>query len=140
MIKDFELTFNINSGKKYYFDNVSLEIPDDFDKKNFKKINEILNKANGKHYSLNFIEKILKKIDQLILSEEFKFLTASFKETINDNKINLKIFFEETDKIFISRINVIGNYITREKVIRNKFLIDEGDPYNEILLLKQSIQ
>tara|TARA_B100002051_G_scaffold259367_1_gene278860 strand:+ start:10091 stop:12340 length:2250 start_codon:yes stop_codon:yes gene_type:complete len=133
---EFELTFNINSGKKYFFDNVSLEIPDDFDKRNFKKINEILNKANGKHYSLNFIEKILKKIDQLILSEEFKFLTASFKETTYDNKINLKIFFEETDKIFISRINVIGNYITREKVIRNKFLIDEGDPYNEILVTK----
>ena len=133
---EFELTFNINSGKKYFFDNVSLEIPDDFDKRNFKKINEILNKANGKHYSLNFIEKILKKIDQLILSEEFKFLTASFNETIYDNKINLKIFFEESDKIFISRINVIGNYITREKVIRNKFLIDEGDPYNEILVTK----
>ncbi len=133
---EFELTFNINSGKKYFFDNVSLEIPDDFDEKNFKKINEILNKANGKHYSLNFIEKILKKIDQLILSEEFKFLTASFNETVYDNKINLKIFFEETDKIFISRINVIGNYITREKVIRNKFLIDEGDPYNEILVTK----
>ncbi len=133
---EFELIFNINSGKKYFFDNVSLEIPDDFDEKNFKKINEILNKANGKHYSLNFIEKILKKIDQLILSEEFKFLTASFNETVYDNKINLKIFFEETDKIFISRINVIGNYITREKVIRNKFLIDEGDPYNEILVTK----
>ena len=43
---------------------------------------------------LNFIEKILKKIDQLILSEEFKFLTASFNETINENKINLKIFLK----------------------------------------------
>ena len=40
---EFELIFNINSGKKYFFDNVSLEIPDDFDEKNFKKINEILN-------------------------------------------------------------------------------------------------
>ncbi len=133
---DFELTFNINAGKKYYFDNVSLEIPSDFDKKNFEKINDILTKANGRHYSLNFIEKILKRIDQLILSEEFKFLTASFNETVSDNKINLKIYFEDTDKTFISRINIIGNYITREKVIRNKFLVDEGDPYNEILLTK----
>ena len=134
--KDFELTFNINSGKKYYFEKVSLEIPEDFNEDNFKKIYKVLDSANGKHYSLNFIEKILKKIDQLILSEEYKFLTASFNETINENKINLKIFFEESDKSFISRINVFGNYVTREKVIRNKFLIDEGDPYNEILITK----
>ena len=60
--KDFELTFNINAGNKYYFDNVSLEIPDDFDEKNFDKIYKVFNKANGKHYSLNFIEKILKKL------------------------------------------------------------------------------
>ena len=134
--KDFELIFNINAGTKYYFDQVSLDIPDDFDKKNFDKINKVLSKANGKHYSLNFIEKILKKIDQLILSEEYKFLTASFDETLSGNKINLKIYFEDSDKSFISRINVLGNYVTREKVIRNKFLLDEGDPYNEILLTK----
>ena len=134
--KDFELIFNINAGKKYYFDQVSLDIPDDFDKQNFDKINKVLLKANGKHYSLNFIEKILKKIDQLILSEEYKFLTASFDETLSGNKINLKIYFEDSDKSFISRINVLGNYVTREKVIRNKFLLDEGDPYNEILLTK----
>ena len=133
---DFELIFNINAGKKYYFDKVSLDIPDDFDKQNFDKINEVLSKASGKHYSLNFIEKILKKIDQLILSEEYKFLTASFEETLSGNKINLKIYFEDSDKSFISRINVLGNYVTREKVIRNKFLLDEGDPYNEILLTK----
>ena len=134
--KDFELIFNINAGKKYYFDQVSLEIPDDFDKQNFDKINKVLLKANGKHYSLNFIEKILKKIDQLILSEEYKFLTASFDETLSGNKINLKIYFKDSDKSFISRINVLGNYVTREKVIRNKFLLDEGDPYNDILLTK----
>ena len=133
---DFELTFNINAGTKYYFDEVSLDIPDDFDKQNFDKINKVLSEANGEHYSLNFIERILKKIDQLILSEEYKFLTASFNETILGNKINLKIYFEDSDKSFISRINVLGNYVTREKVIRNKFLIDEGDPYNEILLTK----
>ena len=133
---DFELTFNINSGKKYYFEELSLEIPKDFNKKNFDDINKVLLEAKGEHYSLNFIEKILKKIDQLILSEEFKFLNASFNETINNNKINLKIYFEDADKSFISRINVLGNYVTREKVIRNKFLIDEGDPYNEILLTK----
>ena len=43
---------------------------------------------------------------------------------------------EETEKYFIKKINIFGNNITRENVIRNQFYIDEGDPYNEILAKK----
>ena len=133
---NFELTFNINAGTKYFFDNLKLEIPTNFDKDNFVKVNEILSKTQGQHYSLNSINKILKKIDTIILDKEYQFLSASFKETIKDDKINMTIYFEESEKIFIGRINILGNYITQEKVIRNKLLIDEGDPYNDILLTK----
>ena len=40
---------------------------------------------------------------------------------------------EETEKFLVERINILGNNITRENVIRNKLLIDEGDFYNDIL-------
>jgi len=133
---DFELTFNINSGKKYFFNDLKLDIPSDFDKNNFAKVNELLLKYQGENYSLNKINKILKKIDTIILDKEYQFLTASFKETIEGNKINMTIYFEESEKIFIGRINILGNYITQEKVIRNKLLIDEGDPFNDILFAK----
>ena len=33
-------------------------------------------------------------------------------------------------------IYVFGNYITDEKVVRNSLIIDEGDPFNEILFDK----
>ena len=36
-------------------------------------------------------------------------------------------------QIFVQRINIFGNNITKENVIRNQLEIDEGDPYNEIL-------
>ena len=42
----------------------------------------------------------------------------------------------ETEKFFVDRINIFGNNVTEEKVIRNQLLIDEGDPYNEILKAK----
>ena len=40
---------------------------------------------------------------------------------------------EETTKFFVEKINIFGNNITRENVIRNQLYIDEGDPFNEIL-------
>jgi Outer membrane protein/protective antigen OMA87 len=44
---NFELIFNINAGKKYYFKNTNLEIPQSFDKKYFIEINETLKKVRG---------------------------------------------------------------------------------------------
>ena len=53
--------------------------------------------------------------------------------------IDIDINFDEPNKIFVTRINILGNFITDEKVIRNSLVIDEGDPFNEILFNK-SIQ
>jgi outer membrane protein insertion porin family len=57
-------------------------------------------------------------------------------EKIVDNKIDLSFDVKETEKFFVERINIFGNNVTEEKVIRNQLLIDEGDPYNEILKTK----
>ena len=46
-------------------------------------------------------------------------------------------------KFYVDRINVYGNYITDEKVIRNSLIVDEGDPFNDILFdksIKDTVQ
>ena len=55
------------------------------------------------------------------------------EEDILDNKINLTFKIDETEKFYVEKINIFGNNITRESVIRNQLFIDEGDPFNEIL-------
>ena len=72
----------------------------------------------------------------ITLSEEYQSIKATVNETIVNNKINLEFVIEETAKLIVERINIFGNDVTRESVIRNNFEIDEGDPYNEILLKK----
>ena len=42
----------------------------------------------------------------------------------------------DTEKFFVERINILGNFNTLEEVIRNNLLVDEGDPLNEILFNK----
>ena len=136
----FELTFKLNLGEKYYFNNIKLNIPDIYSTSNFKEFDELFEKLKNNLYSLNSIEKILKNIDNIALREEFEFVNATYQETITDgNKINLLINLEESEKFYIDRINIFGNFITEEKVIRNSLIVDEGDPFNEILFNK-SIQ
>ena len=133
---DFELIFNINSGLKYYFGNIDLVIPDDYSKDSFDSIIEIQNKLEGQTYSLNKIKKILNKIDEVALTKEFEFINAKYNETLEGNKINFVIKLEDSEKFYIERVNIYGNFITSENVIRNSLIIDEGDPYNKILLNK----
>jgi len=133
---NFELIFNINSGPKVFFGNLDLDLPSDFDEKNFSPIIELFIKTEGKAYSINQIDKILDEIDTITTLEQYKFIKANVTENIKDNLINLKFTVEESEKIFVDRINITGNTITAENVIRNQLLLDEGDPFSEILVTK----
>ena len=108
----------------------------DYDENNFTKIYKLFENLKGENYSINSIDRILRKIDEIIVQEQFESIKATVTEKVTDNKINLIFEIKETEKFFVERINIFGNNITEEKVIRNYFLIDEGDPYNEILATK----
>ena len=78
----------------------------------------------------------MEKIETITINEQFESIKANVNENIVSNKINIDFKIEETEKFFIERINIFGNNVTRESVIRNQLEIDEGDPFNEILAKK----
>ncbi len=133
---EFELVYTINPKRKIYFNNLKINLPDDFDITNFKELNYFLTSLKGKPYSLNSVEKILSKIDNITIQEEYKSVKATIDESISKDELDINFNIQETDKFFVERINIYGNNVTRESVIRNELEIDEGDPFNEILQSK----
>ena len=129
----FEIIYNISSGEKIYFNEFNIDLPIDYEQSNFDQLNKTFDKFKGKAYSLNAIDKILKEIDKIVLNEQFEFLKSTVNEQIEDNLINLTFVIGESEKFYIQKINIYGNNITREDVIRNNLLIDEGDAFNELL-------
>ena len=91
-------------------------------------------------YSKKIINNLIDDLNQFILRNDFTLINAKFDETIKENnKIDINIFFDELDQKIVERINIFGNFITDEKVIRNTLIVDEGDVYNDVLFNK-SIQ
>ena len=134
---DFLLTYKITAGEKYYFNNLTLDLPPEYNKENFNSLNKVFKKLKGKKYSFKKIQDILEEIDKIALSKEYEFIDATYNENIvNKNQINLSINLFESEKFYVEKINIYGNYISEEKVIRNSLIVDEGDPLNEILLNK----
>ena len=133
---EFELIYNIIPNNRFFFNKISLDLPIDFDQANFEDLKKLFKKLNGEKYSLFVIEKILKEIDKIILDEEYKTLETEVDENILNNKIDLTFSVKEGKKFIVERINIYGNNITQENVIRNQLLIDEGDEFNSILASK----
>ena len=134
--ESFELIFDINPGKKYYFNELKLSLPIDYKYENFKNIDKILNSLSGKVFSNTKIEKVINEIDKIALREQYQFINAKVVESFIDDKINFEFKIEELKKQYVERVNIFGNSYTNEKVIRNNLIVDEGDPYNEILANK----
>ena len=132
----FELIFNVQANKKYFFNDLSLKISDDYSKDNFSKIYSLFEKVKGEAYSINTINKLVELINETVISEQFETVEANVSEKIIENKIDMFFEIKESEKFFVERINIFGNNVTEEKVIRNQLIIDEGDPFNEILKTK----
>ena len=129
----FEIIYNISSGEKFLFNKLTLNLPSDYDSEYFINLENIFAKLKNKNYSLNTIEGILKEIDKITLNEQYEFLTATVEAEFDGNLINLIFNIKESEKFYVEKVNILGNNITQEDVIRNILLVDEGDPFNELL-------
>ncbi len=133
----FKLTYKIDAGELYTINSTKLELPDDYDEDNFKGVKKLLKKLNNETYSFNSISKVVNEIDKISLSREFEFINAEIVESkIDKNKLDITFKIKESEKFYVERINILGNNITHENVIRNTLEIDEGDPFNELLNAK----
>ena len=130
---EFELVFNIDAGKKISFGSLILDLPNDYTKDDFVKLEILFQKLKGEPYSINSIDKILEEIDKVALDVQYETVNVNVIEDLSDNEINFKFVLQDSEKFFVERINIFGNNVTQESVIRNQLALDEGDVFNEIL-------
>ncbi len=133
----FNLVYNIDAGNIYTIRDTKLILPDDFDEKDFKEVKNILNKLKDEKYSLIKLNKVVKQIDKISVSRLYDFIDATIEtEIVEDNKLDITFVVKESEKFYVKKINIIGNNITEERVIRDLLEVDEGDPFNKLLHAK----
>ena len=133
-----KLTYTINAGQRFTINKISLNVSDVLEKSKFQPLVKEFNTIVGKYYSPFKIKKLLDNLDTLILDNDLQFVEHSVNEIIENQNIEIKINIYEGTKLLVKRINISGNTVTDESVIRGELLLDEGDPLNN-LKLEQSI-
>ena len=133
----FKLTYKIDAGDIYKIVNTELNLPVDYDEQNFKDVSIKLDNLINKEYSLSKISDVVEEIDKVSLTREYDFINADLEEIKKGvNELELIFNIKESEKFYVEQINIFGNNITYESVIRNQLEIDEGDPFNELLSAK----
>ena len=133
---DIELTYSINAGERFRVKKLSTDIDPVFDSSIFEELKDEFTSLAGEYYSPFKVQKILTKIDKIVDQNELQFVQHTVNETVDSEGIDILFKIFEGPKIQIERVNIFGNTVTSDSVIRSELLLDEGDPYSKIKLNK----
>tara|TARA_B100001057_G_scaffold296224_1_gene296359 strand:- start:2624 stop:4858 length:2235 start_codon:yes stop_codon:yes gene_type:complete len=134
--QEAELIYSIDEGNRYLIGKISTNLDTVFDKKIFFPLKKTYNKFAGEYYSPFKIKEILEEIDEIIANNNLQFVEHNVEEEIKKDSIDIVFNIFEGKKELVERINIRGNSVTNEDVIRGELILDEGDPYTKINLEK----
>ena len=131
-----EIVYSIDAGNRYIINKILTNADPVFDKKIFFPLNDMYTKVAGTYYSPFKIKKLLEEVDELIETNNLQFVEHNVEEIIEEDSITIKFNIFEGAKTLVERINIVGNNVTNESVIRSELLLDEGDPFTNLSLDK----
>lgn len=130
----FLLTFVIDEGELYHFGDVRIEsaLPD-LSPETLR--GELLTQP-GNTFNASEIDKTVEKLTLAISEQGFAFARVRPRADRDAlaRVINLVYDVDEGPRVYIERINIVGNLRTKDHVIRREFRLAEGDAYNPLLV------
>lgn len=131
---NFAITFNVNEGAKYRFGDVSINT--NLNKLKKDNLNKPLTIKTGEIYQRSEIEKSMEAITYSAGAAGYAFVDVKPREVVNPDKKTVDIVFDvnEGPRVYIEKIDIVGNNITRDDVIRRELRLSEGDAFNRVLM------
>ncbi len=130
------INYTIDAGTRYIISKIFTDVDSVYDKKLFFPLKDVYSDITGDYYSPFKIKKILDEIDLLFEKNNLQFAEHQVQENIEGDKINITFKIFEGQKILVERVNILGNNVTNESVIRGELELDEGDPFTKLSLDK----
>ncbi|QJC28185.1 outer membrane protein assembly factor BamA [Enterobacteriaceae endosymbiont of Plateumaris braccata] len=133
--KNIYITLKINENKKYIFENIIYFI----NKKEFlDKIQNSIKIKSGDLYNNNKIIQIKNKIINILGKYGYLYPKIKIFNKFNINNHSVQITFNiyTGKKYFIRKIEYLGNYLTKDKILRNETIQMENTWFNSDLIKK----
>jgi outer membrane protein insertion porin family len=132
--KDFYITFTVDEGQKYEFGDIRVETQLD------RLPPELLLAAvpirRGSEFKGDLIEDAIDAMTYVAGTVGYANvdITPEVERDAQNRVVNITFVVNEGPRVFIERIDVVGNTRTVDSVIRREMRVSEGDAFNRVLL------
>ena len=130
--KDFILTYVVEEGPRYKFGSVKVESQlRDFDG---DRLATQLPMKEGDWYNAKLVEDTIDKLNETLGAFGYAFADVRPDYVRNKDELTMSLNFQiaEAPRVYVERIDVNGNTLTQDKVIRREFRLAEGDAFNSL--------
>ncbi len=130
--RDFIITYVVEEGERYKFGDVKVDSQlRDFDS---ASMTGRLPMQSGDWYDAKSVEDTVEQLTDL--AGTFGYAFADVAPQFNRSKENLTMdvtfVLREAPRVYVERIDVNGNTLTQDKVVRREFRVAEGDAFNSL--------
>ena len=132
--EDFFITFTIDEGVQYNFGELKVETA--LEKLSSDGLQRILPLLSGELYRADAIEDAIDAITFAAGTAGYASVDVRPRVERNpeDRTIDITFLVDEGPRVYIERLDVVGNTQTLDHVIRREMRVSEGDAFNRILL------
>lgn len=130
--QDFIITYVVEEGERYKFGDVKVESQiRDF---NSEALTNTLRMAKGDWYDAKMVEDTVESLSETAGLFGYAFADVSPDFNRDKESLTMSITFQvaESQRVFVERIDINGNTLTQDKVVRREFRLNEGDAFNSI--------
>ena len=132
--QNFTINFVVDEGQKYKFGKVRVET--DLKKLNADLLKALLPIREGQPYQGDRIETAVDSLTFAAGAAGFAFVDIRPRYHANPETHTVDVTFDikEGPRVYIERIDIVGNTVTLDHVIRREMSLVEGDAYNRVLV------
>jgi len=130
--KDFVITYVVEEGPRYKFGKVTAE--SDLRDLNAAKISSLVRLKEGTWFNAKAVEDTVTGLNEIAgtLGYAFADISPNYDRDSEHKIMNISFHANETPRVYVEHINIQGNTVTRDKVIRREFRVNEGDAFNAL--------
>ena len=128
------ITITMDEGPQYHVSGVSVD--SHIAKVNGPALLPLVYLRPGDVYDAGAVDKSVDVLSRAVANQGYAFseVRPHGERDTNNHTIAVAFSVDEGPKVYIERIDIVGNTRTRDYVIRREFDIGEGDPYNHALI------
>jgi outer membrane protein insertion porin family len=130
--RDFVITYVVEEGPRYKFGTVEADSAlRDFPS---AKVRQLVNIQQGNWFDAKAVEDSVTKLNEEAgnLGYAFADISPTYDRDADKRLMNVVFKVSETPRVYVERVDVTGNTVTRDKVVRREFRVNEGDAFNAL--------